>query len=113
MVRNSDAFKIGCREAATAAAEGLIVKFAINPTFAVLEQQIMAAKEWQLAHLAEKYRGANSRLNGAASALVQLCFDFYMIEAKPENLIGDRAYDSDPLDEQLRCDGIKNPFRRF
>src|ERR1700731_2750128 len=25
--------------------------------------------------------------------LVQLCFDFYMIEAKPENLIGDRAYD--------------------
>jgi hypothetical protein len=27
--------------------------------------------------------------------LVQLCFDFYMVEAKPENLIGDRAYDSD------------------
>jgi hypothetical protein len=25
--------------------------------------------------------------------LVQLCFDFYVIEAKPENLIGDRAYD--------------------
>ena len=23
-------------------------------------------------------------------------FDFYMIEAKPENWIGDRAYDSDP-----------------
>jgi hypothetical protein len=37
--------------------------------------------------------------------LVQLCF--YMIEAKPENLIGDRAYDSDPLDEQLRRDGIE------
>ena len=34
--------------------------------------------------------------------LVQLCFDFYMIEAKPENLIGDRAYDSDPLDHALR-----------
>ena len=34
--------------------------------------------------------------------LVQLCFDFYMIEAKPENLIGDRAYDSDPLDNDLR-----------
>jgi hypothetical protein len=32
--------------------------------------------------------------------LVQLCFDFYMVEAKPENLIGDRAYDSDPLDEE-------------
>ena len=39
--------------------------------------------------------------------LVQLCFDFYMIEAKPENLIGDRAYDSDPLDEQLRRHGIE------
>jgi hypothetical protein len=25
----------------------------------------------------------------------------------PENLIGDRAYDSDPLDEELRNDGIE------
>ena len=39
--------------------------------------------------------------------LVQLCFDFYMIEAKPEILIGDRAYDSDPLDDDLRKDGIE------
>ena len=39
--------------------------------------------------------------------LVQLCFDFYMIEAKPENLVGDRAYDSDPLDHALRQDGIE------
>ena len=39
--------------------------------------------------------------------LVQLCFDFYMIEAQPENLIGDRAYDSDPLDHALRQDGIE------
>ena len=39
--------------------------------------------------------------------LVQLCFAFYMIEAKPENLIGDRAYDSDPLDAELRKDGIE------
>ena len=39
--------------------------------------------------------------------LVQLCFDFYVIEAKPENLIGDRAYDSDPLDDTLRQDGIE------
>lgn len=39
--------------------------------------------------------------------LAQLSFDFYMIEAKPENLIGDRAYDSDPLDEQLREEGIE------
>ncbi len=30
-----------------------------------------------------------------------------MIEAKPENLIGDRAYDSDPLDDQLRQRGIE------
>jgi hypothetical protein len=30
-----------------------------------------------------------------------------MIEAKPENLIGDRAYDSDPLDDELRRDGIE------
>ena len=28
------------------------------------------------------------------------------IGAKPENLIGDRAYDSDPLDAELRKDGI-------
>jgi transposase len=39
--------------------------------------------------------------------LVQLCFDLYMIEAKPENLVGDRAYDSVPLDEELRRDGIE------
>jgi transposase len=39
--------------------------------------------------------------------LVQLSFDFYMIEAKPENLIGDRAYDSDKLDEELRHEGIE------
>ena len=39
--------------------------------------------------------------------LVQLSFDFYMIEAKPESLIGDRAYDSDKLDEQLREEGIQ------
>jgi transposase len=39
--------------------------------------------------------------------LVQLSFDFYMIEAKPEDLIGDRPYDSDKLDGELRQDGIK------
>ncbi|MGE3531652.1 MAG: IS5 family transposase [Steroidobacteraceae bacterium] len=39
--------------------------------------------------------------------LVQLSVDFYMIEAKPENLIGDRAYDSDKLDDELREDGIE------
>lgn len=39
--------------------------------------------------------------------LVQLTFEFYMIEAKPENLIGDKAYDSDNLDEELRQQGVE------
>ena len=39
--------------------------------------------------------------------LVQLTFDFYMIEAKPEKLIGDKAYDSDRLDEELKNDGME------
>ena len=39
--------------------------------------------------------------------LVQLTFDFYMIEAKPENLIGDKAYDSDHLDEELQKQGVE------
>jgi len=38
--------------------------------------------------------------------LVQLSFDFYMLEAKPEHLIGDRAYDSDGLDDDLKQDGM-------
>ncbi|MDR4468305.1 MAG: IS5 family transposase [Nitrospira sp.] len=38
--------------------------------------------------------------------LVQLSFDFYMLEAKPEHLIGDRAYDSDGLDDELKQDGV-------
>ena len=39
--------------------------------------------------------------------LVQLSLDFYMIEAKPDNLIGDKAYDSDKLDDELRDQGIE------
>ncbi len=40
--------------------------------------------------------------------LVQLSFDFYMIEANPDNLMGDRAHDSDKLlDEELRQEGIE------
>jgi hypothetical protein len=39
--------------------------------------------------------------------LVQLSFDFYMLEAKPENLIGDKAYDSDALDESLKAQGVE------
>lgn len=39
--------------------------------------------------------------------LVQLTFEFYMIEAKPEKLIGDKAYDSDRLDAELREEGVQ------
>jgi len=39
--------------------------------------------------------------------LVQLTFDFCTIEAKPDNLIGDREYDSDKLDAQLRTEGVE------
>ena len=38
--------------------------------------------------------------------MVQLTFDFYMLEAKPEPLIGNRAYDSDGLDDDLTQDGV-------
>jgi len=37
--------------------------------------------------------------------LVQLSFDFSMLEAKPEHLIGDRVYDSEGLDDDLTQDG--------
>jgi transposase len=54
-----------------------------------------------------RYRLSTHAASHREVRLVQLCFDFYMIEAKPENLIGDRAYDSNPLDEELRRDGIE------
>jgi hypothetical protein len=38
--------------------------------------------------------------------LAQLNFDFYILEAKPEHLIGDRAYDSDWLDDDVKQDGV-------
>lgn len=37
--------------------------------------------------------------------LVQLSFKFSMLEAKPEHLIGDRAHDSDALDDDRKQDG--------
>lgn len=37
--------------------------------------------------------------------LMQLSFGFYRIEAKPENLTGDRACDSDELDGELKKHG--------
>ena len=39
--------------------------------------------------------------------LVQLSFEFYMIEATPKYLIGDKAYDSDPLDTELKVEGVE------
>jgi hypothetical protein len=39
--------------------------------------------------------------------LFRLCFDLYMIEAKPEHLIANHAHDSDSLDEEVRNDGIE------
>src|SRR4051812_37507369 len=45
--------------------------------------------------------------NHHEATLVQLTFDFYMIEAKRDNLIGDKPYDSDPLDAELRKQGIE------
>lgn len=38
---------------------------------------------------------------------MQLSFDFYMIEAKPEKLIGDKAYDSDTLNKALKQQGVE------
>ncbi len=38
--------------------------------------------------------------------LVQLNLPFRMVEEKPKNLIGDKAYDSDALDEDMREKGI-------
>lgn len=39
--------------------------------------------------------------------LAQLSFDSYMIEAKPEHPIGDKAYDNDALDQELKQDGVE------
>lgn len=39
--------------------------------------------------------------------LVQLSFNFYMIETTPDKLIGDRAYDSDRLNQELAQQDIE------
>ena len=48
------------------------------------------------------------------SKLVQRLFEFMLTEEAPERVIGDKAYDSDGLDEQLAKDGIEMiaPHRR-
>src|SRR5215470_17046994 len=75
----------------------------IGPTRRGKGIKIMAIVDRQGLPLAVTTHAANHH----EVTLVQLTFDFYMIEAQPENLIGDRAYDSDPLDEQLRQQGIE------
>ena len=48
------------------------------------------------------------------SQLVQRLFNFMLTEEQPERIIGDKAYDSDRLDEQLATEGIEMiaPHRR-
>jgi transposase len=41
------------------------------------------------------------------SQLVQGLFDFMLTQETPERIIGDKAYDSDPLDEELAAEGIE------
>jgi transposase len=75
----------------------------IGPTERGRGVKIMAIVDRQGLPLAVTTHAANHH----EVTLVQLTFDFYMIEAKPEILIGDKAYDSDPLDAQLREEGIE------
>lgn len=52
--------------------------------------------------------------NPHESQLVQQLFDFMLPDRWPERIIGDKAYDSDALDETLAADGIEliAPHRR-
>jgi len=58
-------------------------------------------------------------LNAASASphevtLVEQTLESRFVKEKPERLIGDRAYDSDPLDTELQCQGIEMiaPHRR-
>ncbi len=75
----------------------------IGPTKRGKGVKIMAIVDRHGLPLAVTTYGANHH----EVTLVQLTFDFYMIEAKPDNLIGDCAYDSDKLDAQLRVHGVE------
>ncbi len=76
---------------------------AVGPTKRGKGVKIMAIVDRHGLPLAVSTHAANHH----EVTLVQLCFDFYMIEAKPENLIGDKAYDSDQLDAELREEGVE------
>ncbi len=75
----------------------------VAPTKAGKGVKIMAIVDRHGLPLAVSTHAANHH----EVTLVQLCFEFYMIEAKPENLMGDRVYDSDPLDADPRQEGIE------
>jgi transposase len=65
--------------------------------------KIMAIVDRQGLPLAVSTHAANHH----EVTLVQLSFQFYMIEALPEKLIGDKAYDSDALDRDLEKHDIE------
>ena len=39
--------------------------------------------------------------------LVEQALESRFVDEKPKRLFGDRAYDSDPLDAELECQGIE------
>lgn len=75
----------------------------IGPTKRGKGVKNMAIVDWHGLPLAVTTHAANHH----EVTLVPLTFDFYMIEARTENLIGDRAYDSDKLDAELREQGTE------
>src|SRR5436189_3650254 len=73
----------------------------IGPTKRGKDMKIMAIVDRHGLPLSVSTHAANHH----EVRLVQLCFDFYMIDAKAPNLIGARDYDSAPTEEALRKDG--------
>lgn len=74
----------------------------IGPTKRCKGQKIMAIVDRHGLPLAVSTHAANRH----EVILVQLSFDLYMIEAKPDHLTGDRAYDSGKSNEELRQESI-------
>ena len=60
------------------------------------------------------YHLACSRCLATGITLVEKTLKVSFVKNKPERLIGDRAYDSGPLDTRLEVEGIKmtTPYRR-
>ena len=61
--------------------------------------------EWRLP--APRLAGDTASASPHESQLVQRLFDFMLTEEDPERIIGDKAYDSDKLDEGLADGGIE------